>query len=79
MIEVNLNDTVWIQLTDRGRAYLKSKKLQEAFPLEKIYKPKEDEDGWSKWQLWTLFSRFGSITNIGFGVPFKTTIRIDNG
>ena len=81
MTEFNINDTVMVRLTDYGKA-----KHRESH--EKFYKqlgmnveymaPKEDEDGWSKWQLWDLMSEFGQHISLGGRVPFETTIRLAN-
>ena len=81
MTEFNINNTVMVRLTEYGKA-----KHRES--REKFYKqlgmnveytaPKEDEDGWSKWQLWELMSEFGKYISLGGRVPFETTIRLDN-
>ena len=81
MTEFNINDTVMVRLTEYGKA-----KHRESH--EKFYKqlgmnveytaPKEDEDGWSKWQLWDLMSEFGQHISLGGRVPFETTIRLAN-
>ena len=77
MIDFNLNDTVWVQLTEFGLAEHK-RGHEVAFGEVGSYKPPPtDEDGWSKWQLWELIGMFGGVMRIGFNSPFETTIRLD--
>ena len=79
MIEFNLNQSVEVQLTERGRNILQENhdKLYFAFDNKYPYRPPvEDENGWSKWQLWCLMREFGDHVHIGFDPPFKTTIRL---
>lgn len=81
-IEFNVNDCVFIKLTDVGLAELKKQhsELAKAFPsISAIFTPPPvDEYGFSKWQLHSLMSTFGHLMNPGFSVPFETTIRIQN-
>ena len=80
MIEFNINNDVWIKLTDRGRdEYLNFySSLSERSGVELPAPPiKEDEDGWSRWQLWHLMSILGSACFMGPQTPFETTIRLD--
>lgn len=63
----NINDYVLVRLTDVGKEILRKK----GFSL-----PKEDADGWSKWQLWSLMNTFGEYTQLGKDVPFETEIEI---
>lgn len=71
LIQINMNDMVWVRLTDFGRAYLK---LQSHHWTNL---PAEDADGWARWQLWHLMSTFGSVLGLGEPVPFETVFRVE--
>jgi hypothetical protein len=80
MYEFNVNDCVMVKLTDVGIAELEreNRKWAEMHPkLEKFELPKTDIDGYSKWQLHYLMSRFGHLMAAGLPPPFETTIRLD--
>ena len=79
-VEFNINNYIFVQLTDIGRAELKKKHdemnewtkgLLGEFSLE------EDKEGWSKWQMWELMSKLGCKCGHGSRVPFYTTIKIE--
>lgn len=80
MIEFNVNDYIYVRLTDVGRNELR--KDHDKFNSEycnvlgKYVPPKEDENGWSKWQAHDIMHRLGKIMGPGFDPPFETTIRI---
>ena len=79
----NLNDYVMVRLNDKGKKILKEQhdKLYARLPVEALRKyrpPKEDENGYSKWQLWTLMNELGHACFIGFDPPFETEIIICN-
>lgn len=79
MIEFNINNYVQIKLTDTGRAILEENhdRLHNLVKGNIPYKlPKEDADGWSKWQLWRVMEEFGPDIYHGNTPPFETTIRI---
>lgn len=71
----NLNDWVKVKLNEQGRKLLyqnyvslwQGRKPPYAFSL-----PKEDEEGWSKWQLWSLMGHFGPHVQLGMQAPFDT-------
>jgi len=78
-VEFNINDYVWVKLTAFGReAHLKdSKAFWDMVQVNRPYHPpKEDEEGWSCWQLWHLESTFGQLHHMGGELPYKTTIRL---
>lgn len=78
--EFNINDNVSVKLTDYGRTILEHQHytLYEKISgdIPKYVPPTEDDDGWSKWQLWSLMSAFGSSIYMGSNLPFETTIKI---
>ena len=79
--DFNINDTVYVKLTNFGKQILKDQHDElNKFGKEVLgeFKPlAEDADGWSKWQLWILMERFGSKFNIGGPLPFETTIKVE--
>lgn len=82
MIELNINDTVLVKLTDAGKEELlrQSEELRKDFPhIKHEYKlPQEDDDGFSKWQLHSLMNHFGHLMLVEtVYLPFETTVRID--
>lgn len=83
IISNNINNYVYVQLTQYGRDIHKNAHhdlmaaLKEP-PKNYVYNPpKEDEDGWSKWQLWNLMNYFGKAMYMGNDTPFKTTIKME--
>ena len=68
MVDFNLNDTVWVQLTDFGLAELEREHevLYGKLGMASYKPPRTNEDGWSKWQLWELMNTFGGVMRIGF-------------
>lgn len=83
MESLNLNDYVWVKLTDKGRAMLTeldarwSTLFASSFGrLAVAQKQEADFDGWSQWQLWVLIETFGQAIHMGSEPPFETTIRL---
>lgn len=81
MISFNLNHNVFVKLTDIGHMELKRQHdelfREGRFPPRVYTPPIEDEDGWSKWQLWDLMAQLGRKCYNGCCVPFETEIRLD--
>ena len=73
-LEFNLNNYVWIRLTDEGKKILNKAYCKNYY--ERLIKPKEDENGWYKCQLWVVMSDFGEHLYNGCRPPFELTIRI---
>jgi len=80
-MKFNINNTVLVKLTDRGRKVLKEQHEQfcKDFPSipEKVkeYEPKkEDANGFTEFQLWVLMETFGPYTHIGMETMFETEI-----
>jgi hypothetical protein len=79
MMDFNINECVSVQLTDHGRAVHAA---EHAMLLAKTgasltYRaPKEDSDGWSRWQLWELMRSFGEHIGMGMEPCFGAVIRI---
>ena len=78
MTKFNVNESVWVRLNPKGREILWRE--HERFyasigrPGTPYITPKEDADGWSKWQLWSLMADFGPHMHMGGDTPFETTI-----
>jgi hypothetical protein len=78
-MEYNINDYVAVKLTDTGRAELKRQhdELREKFPsMDEYTPPKEDDEGWCKFQGWVLMNTFGHMTRMASAPPFETTIKV---
>lgn len=79
-MKFNVNQYVKVRLTDYGRKIHKEDhdKLNSLFgdPNWEYHKVQEDENGWSKWQLWDLMRAFGKHCYNGCKPPFDTNIEI---
>ena len=80
-MKFNINHEVKVKLTKKGHAICKANHLKlyiryppNSFP--EYHAPKEDADGWSSWQLWTLMREFGEHMYNGAELPFETEIEI---
>lgn len=78
-MKFNINDSVMVKLTPFGKALLKIEH-QNVFDGLKRYQPyippKEDENGYSTWQLWVLMQTFGPHIFNGSQLPFETDIEL---
>jgi hypothetical protein len=76
-IAFNANEYVRVQLTDLGREI--HRKHWEPFCNAQLpySPPKEDEEGWSRFQLWELMQLFGPHTYLGARNSFSLTIQFD--
>jgi hypothetical protein len=78
-VRFNINDYVRVKLTDLGRNVIANytAEFQVRHNIALTHWPKDDAEGWSKWQAHDLISTFGEHLGPGFGdVPFETTIEI---
>ena len=82
-MKFNINENVMVKLTDVGREIHKKAHddFCENFPsvsddIKEYHPKKEDIQGWSEWQLWSLMEMFGSHIGLGVEPPFNTTIII---
>lgn len=79
-IRFNINYYVRVKLTEYGKKILREnyEEFRKSFPLVGDYQePKEDENGWSKWQLWVLMSELGQYCCAGGNQPFETEIELE--
>lgn len=76
--DFNINETVKVKLTDVGRQILK--KDREEFWLNRSNRPfnppKEDDEGYSEWQMWALMQAFSHHIGMSEFAPYDTTIKI---
>lgn len=76
----NVNHLVRVRLTPRGRDICRQQaaELRRAHPTIRTpyTPPREDENGWSDWQLWHLMEVFGPYVGPGAEIPFETDIEI---
>jgi hypothetical protein len=81
MQNFNINEYISVQLTDAGRAELERQheELRTEYPkaIATYLPPKEDVDGWSKWQGWCLMSTFGHMMQLGRDLPFFPAVKFD--
>lgn len=82
VISVNINWKVRAKTTPEGHKIHRENydKLSKLYPAGMPYKYspiKEDENGYSEWQLWKLINDFGEYLYMGSSrVPFETTLEI---
>ncbi len=79
-MKFNINQYVRVRLTDAGRAAHRKwwDDLFQSPQLKSKYSPpKEDAEGWSRWQLHILMHELGPALCPGFPVPFETEIIIE--
>jgi hypothetical protein len=75
----NINATVKVKLSERGKQ-IHREEWECVFgnnPNFTYSPPQEDEEGYSKWQMWSLMEMFGSYCGLGFDLPFHTDILIE--
>lgn len=80
-IPFNINHEVRVRLTDKGRRVLldnhNSLYANTNLPQPPKYiPPKEDEEGWSVWQLWYLINQLGNHFVMGLDGVIETEIEI---
>lgn len=82
MIEFNINNYVWIKLTEKGEQIRKDNHNtlygENASKYEMI-KHEKNNEGFERWQLWELMQEFGSAMWNGCAVPFETIIKLEIG
>jgi hypothetical protein len=73
----NINDSVWVRLTQRGRDIDREmhEQLRKIAPSIGPYTSSE-KNGWSKWQLYRLMYAFGQDCYMGADLPFETEISL---
>lgn len=74
--ELDINEYVWVKLTDIGRKAHADHWRQYAERLKCEVPIHTDTEGWSRFQLWELMNIFGPMMFMTADLPFETTIRI---
>ena len=80
LINFNINNHVLVKLTDVGREELRRQHndlFRNCLAEHPFHPPKEDENGWSRWQQWTLMEELGSKCGMGQNMPFETEIKFE--
>lgn len=77
-VAVNLNDWVRVRLTDYGREVIREQNREWTKKTgHEFTGPEEDDDGWTRWQLWSLIERFAGHVTMGGVMPYETGIKIE--
>lgn len=76
-MEFNVNNYVRVRLTETGREKLRQWHKDLMGTMDGYREPKEDADGWSRWQMWSLMQQLGWALGNGITAPFETTIIIE--
>jgi hypothetical protein len=79
-VPFNINDEVRVKLTDYGRRVLRARHMEFYGGQLKHTPKKEDNDGWSRWQLWDLLDSFDGCLSkdcrvFEFGIEFVQYVR----
>lgn len=79
----NINDNVKVRLREPGRQIHRAwiDDLNQTIKARggkgfDYTPPREDADGWSTWQLWSLMQTFGPYMSLGLDPPFETWIEL---
>ncbi len=79
-MKFNINEKVRVRLTQRGKALHREDHAKFWAHLgdkaPQYIPPREDESGWSEWQMWHLMQDFGPHITLGSQPPFETEIEI---
>lgn len=78
-MKFNINDDVWVKLTDKGREiyYHKDDNLN-MFAGKLVIKPQHPTEinGWCKFLMWELIELFGRHISPTLELPFETEISL---
>jgi len=58
-MKVNLNNNIKVKLTSAAKTYLANRHARLFGNYPRFSLPKEDEEGYSEWQLWDFIGHFG--------------------
>lgn len=81
-MKFNVNEYVMVKLTEIGKAELRKQndELRAVVKSLRPYsEPEEDDQGYTKYQLWDLMSTFGHLMVMGCEPPFETDIIVVKG
>jgi hypothetical protein len=82
MKHFNINYNVKVRLTEFGKELLMEQWKDFWRSVGRLDEnpytpPKEDENGYCEFQLWSLMQHFGDYCGLGREMPFDTVILID--
>ncbi len=82
MVPFNVNSYVRVKLTPHGHKIVRERfrKLNAVLPVTadlRFTPPKEDSDGWSRWQMWSLMETFGAHVGLALPISFETSIEFE--
>lgn len=79
-LKFNLNSKIRVRLTDYGRLKLRENHIEfwkkHGQPFRDYQAPKEDNEGWSEWQMHSLIEQLGYLCLPGSPLPFETEIEM---
>lgn len=78
--DFNINDYVWVKLTDKGREKLRTnfEFMFAGMPSSPKYiRRQEDDDGWSRWQMHDLIQQLGDAVGMGRSLMFEPGIQVE--
>ena len=58
-MKVNLNNNIKVKLTSAAKTYVANRHARLFGKYPRFSLPKEDEEGYSEWQLWDFIGHFG--------------------
>lgn len=79
-MKFNINNYVRVKLNDYGRQILLEQFLERRAIRPDVFREfnllQEDNEGWSKWQMWNFMNTFGEYVHLGAELPFEAEIEI---
>ena len=76
LVNININDHVWVKLTADGLETLRKMHRAEGLPGD--WKPPQTNDwGWTRFQLWILIQTFGPTIEMTGPSPFDHIMRFE--
>lgn len=80
-IKINLNELILVKLTDKGYQHLADNHneiIRYSGTFDRIeawhYKNMADENGYTKFQIWSFIESFGDITHMGMDEYYDLNI-----
>lgn len=77
-MRMNVNEPVWVKLTDDGRRVLEQNFKRLCLDILGPYKPPAVVNGWTRFQLWELMHELGPAMYNGCKAPIETEIALSD-
>ena len=77
MIEFNMNNYIYVKLTQTGHDELKRQHIAFLGDKWPYIAPVEDEEGYSRWQMWDIMNKLGELLANGVEPAFMPIIKIE--